>query len=401
MSKVVTFAVLLATLAACPDHRGFKVVGTQQIAVPDGDKRGPSFSSLTRAFAFTLRDTAATDRVFLHNPGSGTAQEASTPADPEFLTDGDSFDGSTDATGQLVAFLSTATNLLPGGLTSGTLQAYLRDLVSGQTILLSQNDAGFEADAPVTSVRLAGNGRFVVFATAATNLMPAASNGFSQVYVLDLFTGTLQLVSADSKGVAGNGGSIRPAITPDGRFVAFETSASNLLAGDANGIADIYLYDRSTRKAERVTGAAGGTAPVLSHDALFVIFERAIGGTTQLFCRDRALMTTAQMTAGDGDSTHASISANGRFTAFQSDATDLVAGDTNGLTDVFVFDVTTSKTVRVSVSPTGKQGDGPSRMPSIMADGRSIAFASTAYNITTRDPSGFFDIFVFANPLLP
>ena len=411
MKHLRIFAVLLATLTGCPEDRGFPTSTSTQFVTPEGDRIEPSFSTLAVAFAFTLTDLDGLDRVFVQNPATGASEEASTAApDPDgfdVVADDDSFGGTTDASGRLVAFLSAASNLLPGRSTSGTVQAYLRDLDTNQITLVSENAAGDEADAPVTSVQISGNGRFLTFATAATNLVQGADNGFSQIFVFDLFLGVLQLISIDTLGVQGDGDSTDGKITPDGRFVVFGSGASNFVMGDVNTIDDIYLYDRSARTMERVTGAAGGTRPIFSHNANFVVFERMAGGFRQMFCRDRAAMVTALISfnagalPGDGDSTSPSITGDGRFTVYQSDATDLVAGDTNGFTDIFVFDAMTATITRINLGPMGLEADAPSRGPSIMADGRKIAFESLAFNITNLEPRGLFEIFLFDNPLLP
>ena len=217
----------------------------------------------------------------------------------------------------------------------------------------------------------------------------------------------MQLISHGKDGIPGNSDSASGKITPDGRFVVFGSGATNLLMGDVNGIDDIYLYDRSLQVVDRVTGAGGGGRPIFSHNANFVVFERMSGGFTQIFCRDRAAMTTALLSfnagalAGDGASTNASISADGRFTVYQSDATDLVAADTNGFTDIFLFDAMTATITRINLGPMAVEANGTSRRPSITAAGGRIAFQSLAFNITDLDPRGFFEIFVFPNPLLP
>ena len=158
----------------------------------------------------------------------------------------------------------------------------------------------------------------------------------------------IQRVSVASSGVQGNGRSCCPSISADGRFVAFASEASNLVPGDTNGAWDVFVYDRQTGEITRVSVASDGAQ-------------------------------------GNGDSGGPAISADGRFVAFYSSASNLVPGDTNGVEDVFVHDRLTGQTTRVSVASDGAQGNDLSWQPSISADGRFVAFASRASNLVPGD----------------
>ena len=149
------------------------------------------------------------------------------------------------------------------------------------------------------SPAISADGRFVAFVSFATNLVPGDTNDATDVFVRDRQTGTTRRVSLGPGGVQGNGGSAGPAISANGRFVAFFSAATNLVPGDTNGTADVFVRDRQTGTTRRVSLGPGGVQ-------------------------------------GDGDSVGAAISADGRFVAFESDATNLVPGDTNGAPDVFV-----------------------------------------------------------------
>src|SRR3989440_488453 len=164
-------------------------------------------------------------------------------------------------------------------------------------------------------------------------------------------------VSVDSLGAQGIGDSEGPSISADGRFVAFYSSAANLVGSDTNGVRDVFVRDRKTGKTTRVS--------VDSHGA-----------------------------QGNGDSEGPSISADGRFVAFLSSASNLVGGDTNGVRDVFVRDRKTGKTRRVSVDSHGAQGKGASFVPSISANGRFVAFSSVANNLVGGDTNTASDVFV-------
>ena len=166
-----------------------------------------------------------------------------------------------------------------------------------------------------------------------------------------------KLASIRSNGTQGNDNSYDPSISDDGRYVAFESWASNLVNNDTNGAEDVFVHDRQTGKTKRVSKRFDGTE------------------------------------ASGGSSDRASISDDGRYVAFQSDATNLVANDTNGESDIFVHDRKTRKTKRVSKSSNGTQGNGESDNPSISGNGRYVAFKSYATNLVKNDTNGKLDIF--------
>ena len=164
-------------------------------------------------------------------------------------------------------------------------------------------------------------------------------------------------VSLSSFGVEGNFNSFYPSVSADGRYIAFESYATNLVPGDTNGVANVFVRDLQT------------------------------SATTQVSVDSAGLQ-------GNGDSLFASITADGRYVAFHSLATNLVAGDTNGVDDIFVHDRDTGVTERVSVSSGGVEGDNNSQIPSISADGRYVAFRSDATNLVVGDTNSVLDVFV-------
>jgi len=170
-------------------------------------------------------------------------------------------------------------------------------------------------------------------------------------------------VSVASDGTEGNDVSMGSALSADGRFVAFDSAATDLVAADTNGVSDVFVHDRQTGATERVSVASGGAQGDGSSGLIGFAFPPA-------------------------------LSADGRFIAFISSATSLVAGDTNGATDVFVHDRQTGTTERVSVASGGRQGNGFSAGPVLSADGRFVAFHSTATNLVAGDANGAYDVFV-------
>ena len=195
-----------------------------------------------------------------------------------------------------------------------------------------------------------------MFESNASNLVAGDGNGARDVFLPDLVAGTTTRVSVDSSGVEGNGASQNSSISADGRYVAFESTATNLVPNDTNGAADVFVHDNLTGETTRVSLGALGVQ-------------------------------------GDGDSLLAAISPSGHMVGFSSLATNLVAGDTNGWTDVFVKDLATQRTTRVSVTTNGAQSGSQSALPSITADGRRITFYCYA-PLVAGDTNGVTDIYV-------
>jgi Tol biopolymer transport system component len=249
--------------------------------------------------------------------------------------------------GRFVAFASFASNLSPG-----TGQGvFLRDRRSGLTELVSVASASGYASAGTCSV--SADGRLVAYDAAADDLVIPDANGLSyDVYLYDRAGGTTERLSVDSSGVQGNADSVWPSITPDGRFVAFWSYSSNLVTADTNGEADVFVRDRVLATTERVNVSTAGQ-------------EAAPTG----FDPTGSPMGPPRITP------------DGRWVVFQSRSPNLVAGDTNGYIDIFVRDRAAGTTERVSVGPGGVEANYASFEPSISDDGRFVAFASGATNL--------------------
>jgi Tol biopolymer transport system component len=250
------------------------------------------------------------------------------------------------------------------------------------------------------------DGRFVVFSTTAPNLVPFDTNGSPDVFVRDRQIGSTERVSVSSAGAQGNGTSgftaRNCAISDDGRFVAFGSLASNLVAGDTYGRHDIFVRERQAGTTVRLSGAGGGFSPTISGDGRFVAFasDDALlvpgdtNGVTDVFLRERAtgaierLSVSGAGVQGDAASRAPALDFAGRLIAFGSFAANLVPGDTNNSEDVFVRDRVTGTTERASVSGAGAQGNSASSAPVLSADGRVVAFTSLASNLTPGS-SGF------------
>jgi Tol biopolymer transport system component len=207
------------------------------------------------------------------------------------------------------------------------------------------------------SPALSTNGRYVAFSSYSYNLVPLDLNGFEDVFVRDRRLQTTYLVSRSSNGLQGDADSGYPTLSASGRFVCFLSRASNLVPGDTNGLIDVFVRD-------------------------------LLLGTTQCVSVGPAGVT------GNAESYAGRIAAGGRYVVFESYATDLVPGDTNGVSDVFVRDLVAGSTVRVNVASGGAQANRASHDSDISGDGRRVVFTSTATNLSPDDTDPKMDTFV-------
>ena len=326
------------------------------------------------------------------------------------------------ADGRFLAFFSTSPDLVPRTL-DATVQVYVRNLQTGTIERISADSAAHAANADSDAADISADGRFVAFTTSATNVVPGDTNAVGDVFVRNRQTHATERVSVKSSGAQGNRVSYSPSISADGRFVAFASKAANLVSGDTNNSDDVFVHDRQSGRTERVSVKSGGAqannasfGPAISADGRFVAFiSRATNlvagdtnGMDDVFVHDRVSGSTERMSLGvggaqaDGSSARPAISADGRFVAFKSDATNLVAGDTNGATDLFVRDRMTGTTERDSVTSGGVQTDGilwirdASDRAVISADGRFVSFVSGSANL----PSGGIALEVYVHDRL-
>jgi hypothetical protein len=271
-------------------------------------------------------------------------------------------------------------------------------------------------------------GPLVAFVSSAINLVPDDTNGVGDIFVRTPgFSPTR--VSVSSSGAQANNASHSPAVARDGLFVVFQSFASNLVPGDTNGFEDTFVYDRAARSTTRVNVSSSGEqansepgrtlqeqkagVPSVggssSQGVAFSSFASNLvpgdtNGKLDVFVRDRQGGTTRRISVssagvqGNGDSYGAKITANGRYVTFTSEATNLVPGDTNGVSDVFIHDLTLATTTRVSVSENGAQGNGPSntsgRNTGMYPNGNAVMFESLASNLVSGDTNGLRDVFV-------
>jgi hypothetical protein len=329
---------------------------------------------------------------------------------------GDSDRPSIDQFAQFAAFESFASNLVPGD-TNGVEDVFVRGLLANPnqtTQRVSVSSTGAQGNGSSATPVISANGRYVAFVSNATNLVSGDTNGVRDIFVHDLMTGKTKRVSVGIHGQA-NGPSQLPAISGDGRCIAFASSASNLVPGDTNNATDIFVRDTVAKTTTRVSVASDGTqangnssdpsinscddvvfdslaSNLVSGDTNGVsdVFEKTPGlGTTRL-----SMSPTGEQ--ANGDSIEPVISGNDQFVAYTSSASNLVPGDTNLDPDVFRVDTLTGETERWSLATNGAQaafGLGTGQ-PSITTAGGSIAFASDASNLVPGDGLLSQDIFL-------
>jgi Tol biopolymer transport system component len=262
------------------------------------------------------------------------------------------------------------------------------------TIRLSTDSTGQQANSASGANSVSADGRYVVFTSRATNLVPGDTDP-SGVFIKDAHTGTVTRVNKNAYGEPSNQPAFDPVMSADGRYVAFRSNADNLIAGDTPNSTDIFVKDVLTGTITRVSEAADGGVPIgygpfspsISVDGRYVSFQA--GG--DIFVRDTHAGTLTRVSTGSHQS---ALSADGRYVAFESAADNLVPGDTNGRRDVFVKDTHTGSTTRVSVSSTGTQAThSPSTLKAMTPDGRYVVLVAKDA-LVPGDTNGVADVFV-------
>lgn len=334
--------------------------------------------------------------------------------------DGDSTNPSISDDGSRVAFASQATNLAATDGSSEE-DVYVRKIPEGETVHVSQAAAGgppFSIDAYASGhPHLSTDGGFVAFASTGMDLDPDVFNdGSVQIFLHDLSAGTTRLVSLSTSGSSGAGASDRPSVSAFGAFVAFHSEASDLVDDDGNLFNDVFVRDMSSGETERVSEAHAGGDPDggslkarVTPDGRHVVFESTasnlvpddLNGQSDVFIVDRTAGTCERVSRSPSGglaskaSTEADVSPDGRFVVFLSEAPNLVPGDANGVQDVFWHDRASRTTYRVSVRTGGAEGSlGSEGRPASTSDGRFVVFASEAPELAVDDANGVDDIFL-------
>jgi Tol biopolymer transport system component len=360
---------------------------------------GLMLAVLASALPPALSAQGGTDRVSVDSNGEAP--------------DGSSFAPAVSADGRYVAFASDASDLVDGDGNS-TTDVFVVDRTNGTTERVSVSTGGGEANDLSTAPAITADGRYVAFTSAASDLVTGDGNSTTDVFVRDRELDTTERVSVDTGGTDPNGGSSDPSISDDGD-VAFASDASDLVAGDANGSTDVFVHDRQSDTTGRVSvdtdggdpnGASSGAA--IAADGHHVAFHSGASdlvtddgnGVDDVFVRDLQSGTTERVSVDregadpDDASIDPTLSANGRYVAFASSADDLVEEETNSSHDIFIRDRTAHTTVRASRGAGGGDPNGESFGAAISASGRYVAFGSAASDLTADDGTALADIFV-------
>ena len=357
--------------------------------------------------------------IFVHDRQTGSTEIVSVSSSGR---QGEGFSSAPDinADGRFVAFDSDAENLARGDRNSIT-DVFRHDRETGETVLVSVSSDGQQGDASSHAPAISADGNWIVF-HANSSLAPEDTNENTDVYLRNVQAGTTALMSIGFDGSAGNGSSFIQEISSDGRFVVFVSSATNMIPNDPDGGEEnVYVRDLMTGTTELVSVGSDGTVadvgffdvPSISADGRYVAFSTPTSlvpaDTRQfsldIYLRDRQAGTTELISVntdevpGNGRSEGPSTSADGRFVAFQSDSSNIVSPDepAGGFfpdEDIFVRDRQEGVTYRVSESSAGDEGNARSLGGSISADGLVTAFSSDASNLVPEDTNFVTDIFV-------
>ena len=314
--------------------------------------------------------------------------------------------------GRFISFTSYAEDLVPGNA-NGERDVFVKDTQTGNVVRVSDGLGRVPGNGESGGATISADGKVVAFTSNSSNLVPGDTNGEYDTFVHDLDTGMTTRISVSSTGIEGNETSTVPYISADGRYVAFQTYANNLGGSPTLQGSDVLIHDRLTGQTmpvviNHLTGLPdprGGDQPTLSADGRYCAFhspsEDLVPGDNNthqdVFVRDMLLGVTVRASVSDtgeqanSDCRDASISADGRYVAFYSPASNLVPNDTNGVRDIFVRDLKLGTTRLVSLNNEGAQGNGWSEDAAISPDGTCVAFTSESDNLIPGVGNLFWD----------
>ena len=338
---------------------GFTTGGALEKVDISDNSRYVAFAS---SYPLLAEDTNGRIDVFVRDRQTNTTTLVSVSSSGE-QGDQDSYNPALSDDGNLVAFVSAAPNLVPND-NNDMVDAFVHNRTTGVTARVSLKANGAEAEAETTGIDIDATGRYVALSSSAALTPDDNDNSIPDIYVRDLQTGAVVWISHSYDGSDSEyySYSISPVISSDGRYVAFESWADNLVPNDNNHSPDVFLYDRQT-------------------DQLTLVSIGPDGG------------------AANGSSEQPSISNDGRYVAFNSYADNLVANDTVWSRDVFVYDRVAGTIGRASVTATGQEADQHSGGAAISGDGSKVAFQSWASNLVAGDTYNIQDVFITDRPI--
>lgn len=364
-------------------------------------------------FLFLLVNTGSIANAAIINP----VLVSKTPSGD--FSDGGSGGGGISNNGRYVVFDSDSTDIVSGD-TNGLTDVFLYDVLNDSVKIISRNSLNQESDGWSYGSMISGDGKYVVFWSSATNLVEGDTNDDFDVFRYSIDAEELELVSLTDDDLLANSASGFPAMSDDGRYIAFTSAATNLVVGDTNGLEDIFMRDMDLGTTERVnltnlgeqqSSGALGTI-VISANGRYVVFPTSFAfdplddnNTQDVYIRDTLLNTTQPVSITSNsefvsnsnayvNNPSISITDDGRFVIFGSESSGFVPGDTNGTGDVFLRDMVNGTTEIISVNDSGEVGNGFSSPGSISPDGRYISIISEATNLVPGDTTGGFETLV-------
>jgi Tol biopolymer transport system component len=403
------------TVRASLGNAGEEANNTSMIASISDDGRYVAF--YTSATNLIANDTNMFSDIFVRDLQENTTICVSVRSDGSQISSGH-YAPRISGNGQVVSFYSSGTDLVEND-TNGKADVFVHNIVTGVTSRVSVGTGNVEGNNSSNTSSISYDGRYIAFESTASNLVADDLNSMADVFLHDTTTGETILVSKHTNGTQATAASSNSTMSSDGKYIVYKNSSDTLVDNDLNGFADMFMYNTETGQTTRVSlgnggnesngNSSGGFRPSISTDGNLVVFDslatNLVAGDTNnksdVFIHNSqtgvtliASKSLAGLTAGNGNSNSSSLSGNGQLVAFESMATNLVAGDTNGLTDIFVRDMNAGTTVRVSVDSNGFESNDESYSPSISSGGRYVAFHSSATNLIPNDTNFYPDVFV-------
>jgi Tol biopolymer transport system component len=404
-----------STVRVSVGNGGEQSTGFSGGAAVSADARYVAFNS--SAANLVVGDTNGKDDVFVRDVVAGTTERVSlTSSGGE--SNGSSFLPDISDDGRYVAFMSFATNFSPPGAPlGGNAHMFLRDRLLGTTQQLDVAPGGDTVNSGGCCPSISANGHTVAFESTASDVVPGPDVNFADIYVRNVVAGTTMRASTDASGNQVLGGpfasSFSPDLSADAGRVAFSSSLA-LVPADTNGVTDVYVKSIASGAIVRASVDGAGNERLLSSggaeisgDGNLVVFTSSAAfvpedanGFADVYVRDLAAGTTRRITDGNNHSSGQDVSPNGRYVVLQSDATNLVPGDTNGKADIFVADLMSGDIRRASVADDGAQSNNAS-FEGVATNAGAAAFGSSADNLVAGDTNGKNDVFLNTPNLAP
>jgi LPXTG-site transpeptidase (sortase) family protein len=435
----IVFILLLFPLSGTASAD--KILGsvTRVSIAPDGTEannhsHGPSISYDGRFIAFNSPadnivpdDSHVGDDVYLHDQITGLTNLISVSSSGEQGNAG-GHNPTVSGDGIFIAFESMSTNIVPGAggmyfpggptTLSPKYDIFIHNRISGTTETVSVSTNGIQGNGQSNNAAISGDGRYVVFHSNSDNLVPNDSNGSFDIFLHDRNTNSTERISLSSGGVQGNDESYSPSISSDGRFIVFNSLASNLITNDTNNASDVFLHDRITGTTSRISVSSSGVEgsgrsvmPNISGDGRIVVFwseadnlvEMDTNNVADIFAHDLATGITSRVSIStDGEEANGqsliyglpAISHNGYLVVFQSEANNLMENDVNSSEDLFLHNLETGETERVSLASDGTPGNRRSSAGVVSGNGCYVSFSSEATNLVSNDNNNRDDVFL-------